>query len=118
MRPTGPFLVILTQTIEREFDETDVRITMPMMESDITTLARVGQKNPSSVKTMRPELAPEVGMRLEVYENDQKLSGGIKMVYEFPNVKRSGFEKTATANERATKRITMTGDTFTITGSL
>jgi hypothetical protein len=105
-------------TIERSFDETDVRITIPKMASDNTTWSRVVQKNTASVRTVRPEQNPEVWCRLEEYNTVDKNAGDIQLTYEFPSVRRSGGEKTAPANERGTERITLTGDEFTIAAAL
>lgn len=104
--------------IERSFDETDVRVTVPAMASDQTSWTRFVDKNTSSVKTVRPEQNPVVWGRLEVYSTTAKNAGDIQLVYEFPSVQRSGGEKTAPANERMTKRITLTGDEFTIATAL
>ena len=107
-----------TQPVERDFDETDVRITVPMSASDITTWARVLQKNAASVKTIRPEQNPEVYARMIIYSTEDRLAGDALICYEFPQVQRSGGEKSGTANERMTKRVTLTGDQFTIASAL
>ncbi len=105
-------------TIERSFDETDVRITVPKLASDNTTWSRLVDKNIASVKTVRPEQNPVVWCRLEIYSTEEKNAGDIQIVYEFPSVQRSGGEKTSPANERTTERVTLTGDEFTIATAL
>ncbi len=102
-------------SIERSFDETDVRVTVPMMMSDITTWARVIDKNAASVKTTKPEQSPEVNARLEIYSNTAKNAGDALLTYEMLAIKRSGGEKTANANDRGTKRVTLSGSQFNIT---
>lgn len=105
-------------TLERTFDETDVRITTPKFASDNTTWSRVVQKNTASVKTVRPEQNPQVWCRFEEYSTIDKNAGDVQLVYEFPQLRRSGGEQTAPANERMTERITLAGDQFTIAAAL
>jgi hypothetical protein len=105
-------------TVERSFDETDVRVTIPKLMSDNTTWSRMVDKNTTSVKTVRPEQNPVVWCRLEEYSTTAKNDGDIQLTYEFPSVQRSGGEKTSPANERSTERITLTGDEFTIATAL
>jgi len=101
--------------LERTTDETDSRITVPMLSSDVTTWARALGYNPTVVKTTRPEQDPEVYVRTEFYSNDQRLEDDFLLAYEFPQVQRSGGEKGIAANDRGTKRVTMSGDEFSIT---
>ncbi len=104
--------------VERPFDETEVRITLPKSGSDETTWARLTQKNIASVKTMVPEQNPEVWVRLKVYSTEAKADDDLLLSYEFPQVQRTGGERSIPVNDNVQERITLTGDQRTIATSL
>lgn len=103
--------------IDRPFESTDITANVPMFESDITTVARLTNKNPDVVKTLRPEQAPTIYARLEIYKTADKLPADILKCIEL-TVKRTSQEQGATANDVGTKRVSLTGEEFAITPSL
>lgn len=104
--------------IRRALDSVEARLTFPGYESDLTTFARLANKNPETVKTMRPEQSPEAYLRQEIYADANKYASDIKVCYELPNAKRTGGENTQAANEQGTKRITVTATNMVIAGAL
>lgn len=104
--------------IRRALDSVEPRLTFPGYESDITTFARLAAKDPTTVKTMRPEQSPKVYVRDEIYLNDNRYATDIKVCYELPEAKRTGGENTQASNEQGTKRITVTATNMKIASSL
>ncbi len=104
--------------LERPYDGCETRITLPGLDSDLTTFARLRNLNSSTQKVMNPEQSPEMYFRLQVYENSYKRAGDIKICYEFPSVYQSAGEISDGANERGRKSNTLIGDTFAIATAL
>jgi len=103
--------------IDRPFETTDVTANIPMFESDITTVARLTNKNPALVKALRPEQSPDIYGRLEIYSTADKLAADIVKCIEL-TVKKTSQENAATANDVGTKRVSLTGEEFTIAAAL
>jgi len=103
--------------ISSTFEQADVSCNIPMYESEVTTLAKLANKNNGTVKTIRPEQVPYVYCRLEIYRTADKFPADILKCIEM-RLKRTSLEYGASANDVTTKRVTMTGSTLTIASAL
>lgn len=104
--------------VERPYDGCETRVTLPGLDSDLTTFARLRNLTSTTQKVMTPEQSPAMYFRTEVYENSYRRAGDIKLCYEFPLVHQSAGEISDGANERGRKSNTLIGDTFAIATAL
>jgi len=106
-----------SEPISSTFEQADVTCNIPMYESEVTTLAKLANKNNGTVKTIRPEQVPYVYCRLEIYRTADKFPADILKCIEM-RLKRTSLEYGASATDVTTKRVTMTGSTLTIASAL